>query len=78
MMNKQAADGLYVDDPDVKAKYTDINVLKLEERLLNRMPTIWDIKNDVAIVQVPEIKNPKFSEPAFIAKYGKEYIPSFF
>ena len=40
MMKKQEEDGIYVDDPEVRAKYTDINVLKLEERLLNRMPDI--------------------------------------
>lgn len=35
MLHKLAMDGIYVDDPEVHSKFTDINVQKLEERLLN-------------------------------------------
>lgn len=35
ILHKLALDGLYIDDPEVHSKYTDVNVQKLEERLLN-------------------------------------------
>lgn len=35
MLHKLAMDGIYTDDPEVHQKFTDINVQKLEERLLN-------------------------------------------
>jgi hypothetical protein len=35
MLHKLALDGIYIDDPEVHQKFTDINVQKLEERLLN-------------------------------------------
>jgi len=35
MLHKLAMYGIYVDDPEVPSKFTDINVQKLEERLLN-------------------------------------------
>ena len=34
-LRKLEQDGVYVDDPEVYQKFTDINVQKLEERLLN-------------------------------------------
>ena len=34
-LTKLEQDGVYVDDPEVYQKFTDINVQKLEERLLN-------------------------------------------
>jgi len=35
MLKKLQFDGVYVDDPEVNQKFNDINVQKLEERLLN-------------------------------------------
>jgi hypothetical protein len=35
IMTNLAKDGIYVHDPEVAFKYKDINVQKLEERLLN-------------------------------------------
>ena len=35
MLHKLAMDGIYTDDPEVHQKFIDINVQKLEERLLN-------------------------------------------
>lgn len=35
ILDKLRLDGVYVEDPEVKQKYNDINVQKLEERLLN-------------------------------------------
>ena len=80
MMKKQEEDGIYVDDPEVRAKYTDINVLKLEERLLNRMPDINVETGQPIVINLDEKdkKNPLFSDPEFIEKYQEEYIPSFF
>ena len=34
-MDRAEIDGVYVDDPDITAKFNDSNVQKLEERLLN-------------------------------------------
>jgi len=34
MLENLRLDGIYVDDPEVHQKFTDINVQKLEERLL--------------------------------------------
>ena len=34
MLDSLRIDGIYVDDPEVNQKFTDINVQKLEERLL--------------------------------------------
>jgi hypothetical protein len=39
MLSKLKADGIYVDDPEVNQKFNDINVQKLEERLLNNNQT---------------------------------------
>lgn len=36
MIKHLAQDGIYVDDPEVQQKFTDINVQKLEERLLRK------------------------------------------
>lgn len=36
LMRRLADDGVYVDDPEVRQKFTDINVQKLEERLLRK------------------------------------------
>jgi hypothetical protein len=74
LMSKMAADGIYVDDPEVKAKYTDVNVQKLEERLLKQMPDL-----DARAVPVThEDKSEYWSRPEVVAKYGVEHIPSFF
>ena len=35
ILHKLHTDGIYTDDPEVHSKFTDINVQKLEERLLN-------------------------------------------
>ena len=35
ILNNMRLDGIYVDDPEIYGKFTDINVQKLEERLLN-------------------------------------------
>ena len=35
MLRYLSMDGIYVDDPEVHQKFTDANVQKLEERLLN-------------------------------------------
>lgn len=35
ILDKMANDGIYIDDPEIHSKFTDINVQKLEERLLN-------------------------------------------
>lgn len=35
ILSKLREDGVYVDDPEVHQKFTDINIQKLEERLLN-------------------------------------------
>ena len=35
ILNKLRDDGIYVDDPEIHQKFTDVNVQKLEERLLN-------------------------------------------
>ena len=35
ILDNMRLDGIYVDDPEIYGKFTDINVQKLEERLLN-------------------------------------------
>lgn len=35
ILHKLRSDGIYTDDPEVHSKFTDINIQKLEERLLN-------------------------------------------
>jgi hypothetical protein len=42
------------------------------------MPTIHDVKTGLPVPLEPEDKHPGFNDPAFIAKYKGEYIPSFF
>lgn len=39
MLNFLEQDGIYVDDPEVRQKFKDSNVTKLEERLLNNNET---------------------------------------
>ena len=39
MLEHMKKDGIYVDDPDVIQKFTDINTQKLEERLLKNGQT---------------------------------------
>lgn len=39
MLDKLRIDGIYVNDPQVYQKFTDINVQKLEERLLREKKT---------------------------------------
>ena len=38
MLDKLRVDGVYVDDPQIYQKFTDINMQKLEERILREMP----------------------------------------
>lgn len=38
MLEKLRIDGVYVDDPQVYQKFTDINMQKLEERILREIP----------------------------------------
>jgi hypothetical protein len=59
MLGKLAFDGVYVDDPEVNSKFNDINVQKLEERLLNnnmsnffRMNGELKLDNDILCDQV--------------------------
>ena len=35
MLDYLEMDGIYVDDPEVNQKFSDVNVIRLEERLLN-------------------------------------------
>ena len=34
ILHKLHCDGIYIDDPEVNSKFTDVNIQKLEERLL--------------------------------------------
>lgn len=38
ILNQLSQDGIYVDDPEVHSKFTDVNIQKFEERLLSAMP----------------------------------------
>ena len=44
MLQKLRQDGVYVDDPQIYQKFTDINMQKLEERILREKPFFDNIE----------------------------------
>ena len=44
MLEKLRRDGVYVDDPQIYQKFTDINMQKLEERIINEKPFVEDLE----------------------------------
>jgi len=62
ILDRLRDDGIYVDDPEINQKFTDINVQKLEERLLNNKKSEFfksngEIKLDNDLLQ-DEITRP--------------------
>lgn len=50
MLQKLHNDGVYVDDPEVSQKFNDVNVQKLEERLLNnKMSNFFHINGELKL-----------------------------
>ena len=44
MLEKLRRDGVYVDDPQIYKKFTDINMQKLEERIINEKRFVEDLE----------------------------------
>lgn len=44
MLEKLRRDGVYVDDPQIYQKFTDINMQKLEERIINEKRFVEDLE----------------------------------
>ena len=44
MLEKLRRDGVYVDDPQIYQKFTDINMQKLEERIINEKKFVDDLE----------------------------------
>ncbi len=66
MLNNLRLDGIYVDDPEVFQKFTDINVQKLEERLLrNGQSEFFKINGELKLDN--DILDDNLTRPADLA-----------
>lgn len=66
ILNKLRVDGIYVNDPQVYQKFTDINVQKLEERIL-REKQIDFFKNNGEIKLDNDLLADQITRPADLA-----------